>query len=109
MLQTAHIAFILINSNKLVVLCLSAQKTPLSISTAAVSLFVAICLPFLTHLEHYRSLRPTSLVPLYLRLILLFYIIRTRTLWNIEHNRPFAVTSCEIPIERTCLLDSAGG
>jgi hypothetical protein len=31
MLQTAHIAFILINSNKLVVFCLSAQKTPLSI------------------------------------------------------------------------------
>jgi ATP-binding cassette subfamily C (CFTR/MRP) protein 1 len=55
-------------------------------------LFVAICLPFLTHLEHYRSQQPASLVPLYLGLVLLFDVIRTRTLWIIEHNRPFAVT-----------------
>ena len=92
LLQTAHITFILINFVKLIVLCLLAPRTPFSIPAAAVGLFVAICVPFLTHLEHYRSSRPASILSLYLGLVLLFDIVRTRTLWIIQDNRPFATT-----------------
>ncbi|RMZ69313.1 ABC transporter integral membrane type 1 [Pyrenophora seminiperda CCB06] len=90
--QTAHITFILANLVKLIVLCILAPRTPLSVPAAAVGLFVAICVPFLTHLEHYRTSRPSSLLSLYLGLVLLFEIVRTRTLWVIEDNRPFAIT-----------------
>ncbi|KAF1936458.1 hypothetical protein EJ02DRAFT_470428 [Clathrospora elynae] len=90
--QTARITFILINFVKLFVLCLLAPRTPLSIPAAVVSLFVAICVPFLTHLEHYRSPRPASLLSLYLGHVLLFDIVCTRTLWIIQDNRPFAIT-----------------
>ncbi|KAH5529875.1 hypothetical protein HBI29_022040 [Parastagonospora nodorum] len=90
--QTAHITFILINSAKLIVICASAPRTPFSISVAALGLFVAICMLFLTHLEHYRSSRPASLLSLYLGLSLLFDIVRTRTLWIVERNRTFAIT-----------------
>ncbi|EDU42146.1 MdlB ABC-type multidrug transport system ATPase and permease component [Pyrenophora tritici-repentis] len=90
--QIAHISFIHINFVKLIVLCVSAPRTPFSIPTAIVGLFVALCVPLLTHLEHYRSPRPTSLLSLYLGLVLLFDIVRTRTLWIIQDNRPFAIT-----------------
>ncbi|CAE7199875.1 hypothetical protein P3342_010333 [Pyrenophora teres f. teres] len=90
--QIAHVGFILINLVKLIVLCVSAPRTSFSIPTAIVSLFVALCVPLLTHLEHYRSPRPTSLLSLYLGLVLLFDIVRTRTLWVIQNNRPFAIT-----------------
>ncbi|KAF1936890.1 hypothetical protein EJ02DRAFT_459161 [Clathrospora elynae] len=90
--QTANITFILINFVKLIIHCLLAPSTPLSIPAAVVSLFVAICMPFLTHLEHYRSPRPASLLSLYLGHVLLFDIVRTRTLWIIQDNRPFAIT-----------------
>ncbi|EAT92607.2 hypothetical protein SNOG_01112 [Parastagonospora nodorum SN15] len=86
------LTFILINSAKLIVICASAPRTPFSISVAALGLFVAICMLFLTHLEHYRSSRPASLLSLYLGLSLLFDIVRTRTLWIVERNRTFAIT-----------------
>lgn len=92
MLQTAHIALIFINAIKLLVLCLVAPRTSFSIPAAVLCVFVAICLPILTHLEHYRSPRPASLLSLYLGLILLFDVVRTRTLWVIQDNRPFAIT-----------------
>lgn len=91
--QTAHITFILTNILKLIVLCLLTPRTPLSIPAAVVSLFVAACMPFLTHLEHYRSPRPASLLSLYLGLVLLFDIVRTRTLWIIQENQSFAIAS----------------
>jgi hypothetical protein len=47
---------------------------------------------FLTHLEHYGSPWPASLLSLYLGLVFLFDIVRARTLWIIQDNRPFAIT-----------------
>lgn len=105
MLQTAHINFILNNLVKIIVLCLLAPRTHLSIPAAVVSLFVATLVPFLTHLEHYRSPRPASLLSVYLGLVLLFDIVRTRTLWVIHDNRPFAITfSVDVGVHLALLL-----
>lgn len=58
-----------------------ARKTAVSIASAAVSLTASIFIPLLSHLEHLKSRRPSSLLVIFLSLTCLFDATRTRTYW----------------------------
>lgn len=47
-------------------------------------LVLALCLAFFSHLQHLRSVRPSSTLVLWLALTLVFDVARCRTLWAID-------------------------
>lgn len=62
----------------------SAGRVPKSAGTvgsATLDFVVALCMLPLSHLEHYRSLRPSALLSTYLFLTLLLNIAQARTYW----------------------------
>jgi hypothetical protein len=59
----------------------TAGRTRISVATAALSLVSTLGLYLLSHAEHYRAVRPSSLLTTYLFATLLFDSARTRTLW----------------------------
>ncbi|KAJ5198318.1 Cyclic peptide transporter [Penicillium cinerascens] len=59
----------------------SASKTPVSIVGTAVIAVTFLLFLYASHLEHSRSLRPSTILSLYLGLSLVFDVIRVRTLW----------------------------
>lgn len=58
-----------------------AGKTVASIPSAVVSLTATIFIPFVSHFEHLKSLRPSTLLVSFLSLTCLFEATRTRTYW----------------------------
>lgn len=62
----------------------STQRTLLSIPAAVFSLIASILICILSDLEHRKSLRPSTLLNIYLFFSLLFDIVQTRTLWLID-------------------------
>ncbi|CAK7208856.1 hypothetical protein SCUCBS95973_000253 [Sporothrix curviconia] len=59
-------------------------KTAASIASAATSVAVtSVLLPLVSHTDHFKSRRPSSLVTIFLALTCLFDIARTRTYWLI--------------------------
>ncbi|RAL02582.1 P-loop containing nucleoside triphosphate hydrolase protein [Aspergillus ibericus CBS 121593] len=88
-----------------------APRTNVSIPSAAVSLTSTLALLILSHYEHTRSLRPSTLICLYLIATTLFNIVQVRTLWLI---RPLdfrlAVTaSLALGIRTLLLISEARG
>lgn len=59
----------------------SASKTPVSIAGTAVIAVTFLFFLYASHLEHSRSLRPSTMLSLYLGLSLVFDVLRVRTLW----------------------------
>lgn len=59
----------------------SASKTPMSIASTAVIAVTFLFFLYASHLEHSRSLHPSTILSLYLGLSLVFDVIRVRTLW----------------------------
>ena len=64
----------------------AATRTRASIAAAAVSTISTCASCLLSSFEHSRTLRPSSLLGLFLLLTLLFDIVHTRTLWNRADN-----------------------
>jgi ATP-binding cassette subfamily C (CFTR/MRP) protein 1 len=62
----------------------SSVRTPTSLAAAALVFADALGLLLLSHAEHFRSVRPSSIINTYLFVTLLFDAARTRTLW-IQH------------------------
>lgn len=61
-----------------------ANKTAASIPSAVVSLVVtSIFLPLVSHIDHFKSRRPSALLSIFLSLTCLFDAARTRTYWLI--------------------------
>ncbi|KAK0724137.1 P-loop containing nucleoside triphosphate hydrolase protein [Lasiosphaeris hirsuta] len=58
-----------------------ANSTAGSIPSAVVSLIATLFIPFVSHFEHVKSLRPSSLLVVFLSLTCLFEATRTRTYW----------------------------
>ncbi|KAG9235150.1 hypothetical protein BJ875DRAFT_495249 [Amylocarpus encephaloides] len=69
----------------------STPKTRITLPTAALTCAVSLLSVPLSHLEHKRSVRPSSILTVYLLFSTLFDIARTRTLWNIVDNTAVAV------------------
>ncbi|TQB72810.1 hypothetical protein MPDQ_006453 [Monascus purpureus] len=59
----------------------SAPATNVSVAAAALGLPVALAMGLLSHAQHVRSVRPSTLLNVYLLLSLLCDIVQTRTLW----------------------------
>ncbi|RDL30478.1 Uncharacterized protein BP5553_10356 [Venustampulla echinocandica] len=69
----------------------STPKTRLTLATAALSVAVSLISVPLSHLEHKRSIRPSSILIVSLLFSTLFDIARTRTLWNITGNATISI------------------
>jgi hypothetical protein len=65
--------------------------TRASIACAVINLIGTLAIWLLSHLEHTRAVRPSTILNIYLFFSLLGDIVRTRTLWAISQNRPFAI------------------
>ncbi|KAJ5794580.1 ABC transporter [Penicillium paradoxum] len=59
----------------------SAPATKASVAAAALGLPVVLAIGLLSHAQHMRSIRPSTLLNVYLFLSLLCDIVQTRTLW----------------------------
>jgi ATP-binding cassette subfamily C (CFTR/MRP) protein 1 len=59
----------------------SHLRTQYSIAAGTLSVLDAVAIGLLSFLHHSRSVRPSTLLQLYLSISLLFDIARTRTLW----------------------------
>lgn len=68
----------------------SASKTPMSIAGTAVIAVTFLFFLYASHLEHSRSLRPSTILSLYLGISLVFDVIRGRTLWLSSSSRIIA-------------------
>ncbi|KAH6677549.1 P-loop containing nucleoside triphosphate hydrolase protein [Halenospora varia] len=69
----------------------STPKTRLTLATGALVAATTLLSVPLSHLEHTRSIRPSSILIVSLLFSTLFDIVRTRTLWAIADNRLIAV------------------
>lgn len=58
-----------------------SQAGPISTASAAISLVSALTLLILSHLEHIKSIRPSSLISVYLIATVIFDAARVRTQW----------------------------
>ena len=65
----------------------STARTRASIAAASISFITACCLAPLTSLEHARSVRPSTLITLYLAFSALLDVAQVRTLW-LSHSHP---------------------
>ncbi|KAJ5371907.1 P-loop containing nucleoside triphosphate hydrolase protein [Penicillium concentricum] len=76
------LAFAVIQLSLLITWAKSAQlATKFSVASSAVNLAVAVQIVILSWVEDERSVRPSSLLAIYLLFTLLFDILQTRTLW----------------------------
>lgn len=57
------------------------QVTKISVASATVSMISTLALLLLSHYDHARSLKPSSLISLYLLGGIIFEIVQVRTLW----------------------------
>uniref|UniRef100_A0A8H7TNI7 ABC transporter TMD0 domain-containing protein n=1 Tax=Bionectria ochroleuca TaxID=29856 RepID=A0A8H7TNI7_BIOOC len=69
----------------------SAVSTRVSLPAAALSLVSSIALLPLSYTEQIYSTRPSTILNLFLLLVILFYATYTRTLWLQDDNQPIAI------------------
>ncbi|KAH8665276.1 putative ABC multidrug transporter [Tricladium varicosporioides] len=68
----------------------ATPKTRLTLATAVITATMSLISIALSYLEHFRTIRPSSIIILFLLFTTLFDAARTRTLWNITENRTVA-------------------
>lgn len=68
----------------------SAAKTKASVAAATLTLVDALTLYGLSHAEHVRSIRPSSIISIYLFFTILFDSVQCRTLWLLPGSRAVA-------------------
>jgi ATP-binding cassette subfamily C (CFTR/MRP) protein 1 len=84
-------SFGILQLSLLVTGCLqNSSRTPAAIAAASLSLVDAFAFCLLSYTEHGRSLRPSSVLGVYLFFSLLFDIVRVRTLWLIGNDNVIA-------------------
>ena len=83
----------------------SVVRTGASVPTAIVTVVAGIVLPLVSFVEHDRTVRPSSLLNVYLFLTVLFDIARVRTLWLQQYNHAAAiVTTAAVAVKSILLL-----
>ncbi|KAI9848831.1 MAG: hypothetical protein M1837_006347 [Sclerophora amabilis] len=65
--------------------------TRASIASVALAFCSTLAFGYLSHLEHERSVRPSSILNIYFLFTLVFDAARTRTLWSIPNSRMVAI------------------
>lgn len=70
----------------------SSLQTSASIPAAVFSLVAALVLALLSYYEHKRSIRPSTLLSIYLFFSVLFDTVQARSLWLRNSNAPIAAT-----------------
>ncbi|KAJ5907320.1 multidrug resistance-associated protein [Penicillium taxi] len=65
--------------------------TKFSVASSAINLVVAIQIVVLSWVEDERSVRPSSLLAIYLLFTLLFDVVQTRSLWLSHRNLPISI------------------
>jgi ATP-binding cassette, subfamily C (CFTR/MRP), member 1 len=81
-----------------------SAKTRMSIATNIMTFYITIGLGFLSHLQHLRSVRPSSILIIWLSLTLIFDIARCRTLWAVESGESVAIVLTTSVVLKACLL-----
>lgn len=69
---------------------LGAFRTHLSVAAGALALVDAIAIGILSFFDHSRSVRPSTILQIYLIMSLMFDVVRTRTLWLLRHDQILA-------------------
>lgn len=85
-----------------------ALRTPVALIASTLTVFDAIGLCILSHVEHVRSVRPSAIINVYLLLTLPFDIAHSRTLWSEGATQSFAaVFSSSVGIKFMMLVAEA--
>ena len=82
----------------------TAVRTRASIPNSVLGLLTAIVLLILSIIEHSRSARPALVIESYLSVSILFDAARVRTLWLQEYNKPVAVVTTLLLVNKILLL-----
>ena len=69
----------------------AAFRTRLSVATEVMAIVDAIAITILSTLDHNRSVRPSTILQIYLMLSMLFDIVRTRTIWLISSDHALII------------------
>lgn len=96
--KAAVVSLLALLQTGLIVLWALQRRRPshTSLPAAAVELAATLVLAFVSYAEHMKTLRPSTLLSLYLPLTVLFDIARARTLWLLRLDLPMAplFTAC---------------
>ena len=83
----------------------SASKTRTSIASAALTFVTSVALFALSYVEHFYSVRPSSILTAYFLFSLLFDIVHTRTLWLIhDHHSIASVFTASVAVKILLLI-----
>lgn len=85
----------------------SEQRTTASVTASVLAVLDAASVCLLSYFEHYRSIRPSFLLELYLSCTLLFDAARTRTLWLEHQTLMSALFSSSLALKLMVLLIEA--
>lgn len=82
----------------------TAPRTSASVAAATLGLFDAVALSALSYTEHVKSIRPSSIISLYLIFTILFDAVQCRTLWFLAGSKALAILlSLDIAV-KFCIL-----
>ncbi|KAJ5408595.1 P-loop containing nucleoside triphosphate hydrolase protein [Penicillium cosmopolitanum] len=82
----------------------STPTTRATVPTALVAVFTSSFLLYLSHLEHIRSLRPSSILVLFFGFTIIFDLARLRTLHFIPQNQPVTFLFATSLIDKVVIL-----
>ncbi|KAM3068089.1 hypothetical protein ACMFMF_009454 [Clarireedia jacksonii] len=83
---------------------LPAPRTSATTPSAALNLAAALFLILLSHLEHQRSIRPSSIINIYIFSSLLLDIARVRTQWLLSHHEPSIAALLAVSVALKCVI-----
>ncbi|KAJ5364163.1 P-loop containing nucleoside triphosphate hydrolase protein [Penicillium cataractarum] len=82
----------------------SIPSTRMTVPTAVASLAASVFILYLSHLEHVRSLRPSTVICLFVGTTLLFDLARLRTIYFMSDNLPVTALFAVSCIGKTIIL-----
>lgn len=92
MIQAVYLAQFLVQVASLI-LYASSPRTGLTFPCAVLSILATAIFMLGSHMEHRRSIRPSTVLVLYPVVTILFEIVHIRTLWSIEDLQRVAITT----------------
>ncbi|KAJ5477032.1 hypothetical protein N7539_007176 [Penicillium diatomitis] len=93
-----NFALLILSSNP------SISRTRMSLPTALVGFAISLSMPYLSHLEHTRSLRPSTIICLFMSMTLVLDIFRLRTFCLLPDNRLVTCLFASVYMSKTAIL-----
>ena len=85
------------------------QRNKASLAASSLSFVVAAMLCFLSYFEHFRTVRPSTIIETYIFFSIAMDAVQVRTLWLQHHTALASVTSTSVAIKVAVLvLESTG-